>query len=141
MITNIHSWSLGSTPNKSPARSGLFICSHSPSDLVAGNSISRWKARSFRTENSGDALVTSISSIQSIEPVFVRSNRSIRFSVPRSFAMSLFRSNFSSSIALMLPRNFPPFSSMFPRFSASRKIFQKKGKTNYPLTTNCLALL
>src|SRR5262245_51431602 len=37
MITNIHSWSLGSTPNKSPVTSGLFICSHSPGGPVLEN--------------------------------------------------------------------------------------------------------
>src|SRR5262249_20593520 len=38
MITNNHSWSLGSTPNKSPFSSGLFICSHPPSDLCRPDS-------------------------------------------------------------------------------------------------------
>ena len=133
MITNIHSWSLGSTPNKSPARSGLFICSHSPSDLVAGNSTCRWKARSFRTENSGDALVTSISSIQSIEPIFCRSNRSIRSSVPRSFALSLFRSNFpaqSPSCSRGIFRHFPQCFRDFPR---AGKYFKRKEKQTSPL--------
>src|SRR5256885_1515428 len=35
MITNIIRGHSGSTPNKSPVSSGIFICSHSPSDLAA----------------------------------------------------------------------------------------------------------